>query len=84
MIMLLDYLGGGMEAQSLINAGLAVGGFFAAWILNRIMQSLDRLDEDVRKLPEKYVAKEDYRRDISEIKDMLEKIFFKLDHKADK
>lgn len=82
--MLLDYLGGGMEAQSLINAGLAVGGFFAAWILNRIMQSLDRLDEDVRKLPEKYVAKEDYRRDISEIKDMLEKIFFKLDHKADK
>jgi hypothetical protein len=48
------------------------------------MQSLDRLDEDVRKMPEKYVAKEDYRRDISEIKDMLEKIFCKLDHKADK
>jgi len=84
MIMFLDYFGGSMEAQSLINAGLAVGGFFAAWILNRIMQSLDRLDEDVRKLPEKYVAKEDYRRDISEIKDMLEKIFCKLDHKADK
>jgi hypothetical protein len=82
--MLLDYLGGGMEAQSLINAGLAVGGFFAAWILNRIMQSLDRLDEDVRKLHEKYVAKEDYRRDISEIKEMLDKIFCKLDHKADK
>ncbi len=73
-----------MEGQSLINAGLAIGGFFAAWMLNRIMKLLDRLDEDVRKLPEKYVAKEDYRRDISEIKDMLEKIFFKLDHKADK
>lgn len=82
--MLLDYFGGSMEAQSLINAGLAISGFFAGWVLNRIMKSLDRLDEDVRKLPEKYVAKEDYRRDISEIKDMLEKIFFKLDHKADK
>ncbi len=83
-MMLLDYFGGSMEGQSLINAGLAIGGFFAAWMLNRIMKLLDRLDEDVRKLPEKYVAKEDYRRDISEIKDMLEKIFFKLDHKADK
>jgi len=73
-----------METQALINAAIAVAGFLGGWILNRIMRSLDRLDEDVRKLPEKYVAKEDYRRDISEIKDMLEKIFCKLDHKADK
>ena len=73
-----------METQALINAGIAVAGFLGGWILNRIMRSLDRLDDDVRRMPEKYVAKEDYRRDISEIKDMLEKIFCKLDHKADK
>ena len=73
-----------MEAQSLINAGLAIAGFFGGWVLNRIMATLDRLDEDMRKMPEKYLAKEDYRRDISEIKDMLDKIFCKLDAKADK
>ena len=73
-----------MDTQTLINAGLALGGFLGAFVLNRIMQTLDRLDEDMRKMPEKYLAKEDYRRDIDEIKDMLDKIFFKLDHKADK
>ena len=73
-----------MEAQSLINAGLAIAVFFGGWVLNRIMATLDRLDEDMRKMPEKYLAKEDYRRDISEIKDMLDKIFCKLDAKADK
>ena len=73
-----------MDTQTLINAGLALGGFLGAFVLNRIMQTLDRLDEDMRKMPEKYLAKEDYRRDIDEIKDMLDKIFCKLDHKADK
>jgi len=46
--------------------------------------ALDRLDEDMRHMPEKYVAKDDYHRDISDIKNMLKNIFDKLDHKADK
>lgn len=36
------------------------------------------------KVAERYIAKEDYRRDIYEIKQMLGKIFDKMDQKADK
>ena len=53
-------------------------------MLKRITDSLDRLDTDVRNMPDKYLAKDDYRRDIDEIKTMLDKIFDKLDDKADK
>jgi hypothetical protein len=73
-----------METQALINAAIAVAGFLGGWILNRIMRSLDRLDDDVRRMPEKYLSKDDYHRDISDIKSMLKSIFDKLDDKADK
>jgi len=35
-------------------------------------------------LPKEYVAKDDYREDIKEIKLLLAKIFEKLENKADK
>ena len=52
--------------------------------MNRIMVSLDRLDNDVKDLPNKYVRRDDYIRDIGEIKIMLKGIYDKLDAKADK
>ena len=73
-----------MDAQSLINAGIAIAGFLGGWVLKRITDSLDRLDEDVRTMPEKYVRREDFRHDIDEVKAMLEKIFEKLDSKMDR
>lgn len=73
-----------MEAQTLINATIALSGFFGGWILTRITHSLDRLDADMNKMPEKYVRRDDYLRDISEIKHMLTGIYNKLDNKADK
>jgi hypothetical protein len=73
-----------LEAQSLINVAIAIAGFFGGWVLKRITDSLDRLDTDVRRMPDKYLSKDDYRRDIDEIKTMLDKIFDKLDDKADK
>jgi hypothetical protein len=42
------------------------------------------LDKDVRQMPRLYVTKEDYKADVAEIKQMLSKIFDKLDEKADK
>jgi hypothetical protein len=39
---------------------------------------------DVRAMPTNYVSKDDYRHDIYEVKEMLAKIFDKLDTKADK
>ena len=73
-----------MDAQTLINGAIALVRFFGGWVLNRITNSLDRLDEDMKKMPEKYVLKDDYRSDISDIKIMLKSIYDKLDHKVDK
>ena len=49
--------------------------------VKELKTDLGKLRED---LPRTYVLKEDYRRDIYEIKDMLGKIFDKLDSKVDK
>jgi hypothetical protein len=38
----------------------------------------------VRALPHTYVTREDYKEDIRDVRDMLTKIFDKLDHKQDK
>ena len=46
-----------------------------------LRQDLTKLRED---LPKQYVAKDDYREDVREIKAMLEKIFDRLETKADK
>jgi hypothetical protein len=73
-----------MDYQVLFNISVAVAGFFGGWTLNRIYQAIDRLDGDVRAMPVNYVAREDYRADMREIKDMLGKIFDKLDGKVDK
>jgi len=54
------------------------------WILNNITKAIERLDSDVRDMPKNYVTKEDYHRDIDEIKDICKQIFNKLDDKADK
>jgi hypothetical protein len=80
-----------MEAQLIINVALGIAGFFGAFILNSISNKIDRLDSDVRKMPQVYVTKEDNRdqlqrieHDMNEIKQTCQLIFNKLDHKADK
>ncbi len=73
-----------MEPQFLINIGFTCAGFFGGWILNNITRTVTRLEDKVADLPMMYVHKEDYRRDIDEVKDMLRQIFGKLDNKADK
>ena len=73
-----------MDYQVLFNGAVIVASFFGGWTLNTITRSLERLDNDVRNLPHSYVNKDDYRNDIKEVKDMLGKIFDKLDTKVDK
>jgi predicted RNA-binding protein with EMAP domain len=73
-----------MDYQTLFNIAVAVAGFLGGWTLNRIYQAIDRLDNDVRQMPMSYVARDDYRTDLKDIRDMLSKIFDKLDGKADK
>jgi len=73
-----------MDYQVLFNGAIMLASFFGGWTLNNITKSLERLDADVRSMPANYVARNDYREDTREIKDMLNKIFDKLEHKADK
>jgi hypothetical protein len=73
-----------MDTQILFNIAIALAGFFGGWVLNNISKSIDKLDVDVRALPHIYVTREDYKDDMRDIKEMLGKIFDKLDLKVDK
>jgi len=76
-----------MEPQTLtqiiVDAVLGIAAFFGAWILNSVTRTMERLDTDVRDMPKNYISKEDYHRDLSEIKQICKDIFNKLDSKAD-
>lgn len=73
-----------MDSQVLFNIAVSLAGALGGWILNNIYRSIERLDIDVRAMPHMYVGREDYRNDMRDIKDMLGKIFDKLDNKVDK
>lgn len=73
-----------MDTQVLFNIAVSLAGALGGWILNNIYRSIERLDTDVRAMPHMYVGREDYRNDMRDIKDMLGKIFDKLDSKVDK
>jgi len=77
-----------MENQHLIN-GLLAGGFAVlGWFARELWAAVKELKVDLASLredlPKEYVAKDDYREDIRDIKTMLAKIFEKLEAKADK
>ena len=73
-----------METQQVFNVIIGLAAFMGGWILNNITKAIERLDSDVREMPRDYVSKEDYHRDIDEIKSICKQIFDKLDNKADK
>jgi len=73
-----------MDYQTLFNIALGASAFFGGWMVNRLTQTIDRLDRDVRKLPLDYVSKNDYRSDMAEIKESLKDIFDLLRSKVDK
>jgi cell fate (sporulation/competence/biofilm development) regulator YmcA (YheA/YmcA/DUF963 family) len=73
-----------VDSQVLINIGFGLAGVFGGWILNSISRSIIKIEDRLSELPLLYVTRDDYRSDISEIKQMLGKIFDKLDTKVDK
>jgi DNA repair ATPase RecN len=77
-----------MDSQDLLNlafgAASAVLGWFARELWNAVKELKSDLSDLREKMPQTYVMKEDYRRDIYEIKEYLSKIFDRLDNKADK
>ena len=73
-----------MEPQFLINILFAAAGAAFGWILNSISRSIIRIEDRISEMPMIYVNRDDYRVDISDIKNMLGKIFDRLDQKADR
>jgi hypothetical protein len=77
-----------MEVLSLFQALLAVAVSVAGWFLRSLWGNQTLLEKALMQhqmdVAEKYVRKDDYRADISEIKGMLDKIFNQLNTKADK
>jgi hypothetical protein len=73
-----------MDNQEAFNIIVGLAGVMGGWILNNITKAIERLDADVREMPRTYITKEDYHRDIDEIKDICKQIFDKLDNKVDK
>jgi hypothetical protein len=73
-----------MDYQVLFNGAVVLASFFGGWTLNSITRSIERLDADVRAMPVNYVARIDYREDIRELKDIMNKVFDRLETKVDK
>ncbi len=68
----------------IFNVLIGLAAFFGGWTLNRIYQAIDRLDTDVRDIPMNYVSKSDYKSDMKDVKEMLNRILDKMDRKVDK
>lgn len=63
---------------------MAVIGWFARELWSAVKElksDLSKLRED---LPKAYVTKDDYRQDIRELKEIMNKIFDRLENKQDK
>jgi cell fate (sporulation/competence/biofilm development) regulator YmcA (YheA/YmcA/DUF963 family) len=73
-----------VDNQQIFNAVVSIAGFLAVFVFNNTTKQIQRLEDKINELPKEYVAKDDYRNDIAEVKDILKQIFNKLDSKADK
>ena len=77
-----------MDAQTIINVAVSAVCAAAGWWLRILWEAQQRLARDLsdleKELPHSYVLKSDYKEDLQEVKEMLKKIFDRLESKADK
>jgi hypothetical protein len=77
-----------MNSQDLINLAFGASASVLGWFARELWSAVKDLKSDLAKLreelPRNYVIRDDYKDDIREIKEMLTKLFDRLDHKADK
>jgi len=70
--------------QILLMTGMAVAG----WFMRMLWSASQALKDDLANLritlPAEYVRKDEYREDIGRIHELLEKIYDKLEKKADR
>jgi len=77
-----------MDSQSLINTGLGAVCTVTGWFARELWTAVKELKADLGRLsvelPKTYVTRDDYRSDLKEIRDLLGRIFDKLDGKVDR
>ena len=77
-----------MNSQDLINLAFGAAASVLGWFARELWAAVKDLKFDLGKLreelPRTYVVRDDYKDDIREIKEMLTKLFDRLDNKADK
>jgi len=77
-----------MDTQAIFNliggAAIAVGGWFARELWGAVKELRADLHKLEVELPRGYVLKDDLDKRMAHIEDMFQRIYDKLDHKADK
>lgn len=77
-----------METQTIINMGLGVILTVVGWFARQIWEATQTLQRDLHdlevNLPTNYVQKSDYSETMKRIEVMFERIFDRLDQKADR
>ena len=77
-----------MNLQDLINLAFGAAASVLGWFARELWAAVKEMKSDLAKLreelPRTYVVRDDYKDDIREIKEMLTKLFDRLDNKADK
>jgi len=77
-----------MNSQDLINLAFGASASVLGWFARELWSAVKELKIDLAKLreelPRTYVVRDDYKDDIREIKEMLTKLFDRIDGKADK
>lgn len=76
-----------MDQQTLnlvMGTSLTALGWFARELWSAVKELKNDLSHLREQLPKTYVSRDDYKSDIRDIKDMVHRIFDKLEEKADK
>lgn len=68
-----------MDYQVLFNLAMAAAGMLGGWVLTRIYNVIDRLDDDVRAIPKNYVQKDDFNIAMREVKTDIRDGFAQVD-----
>jgi hypothetical protein len=77
-----------MNSQDLINIIFGASAGVLGWFARELWAAVKELKSDLAKLreelPKVYVTRDDFKSDVREIKEMLTRLFDRLDNKADK
>lgn len=77
-----------METQTIINLAFSTISLGIGWFAREMWAAVKELKADLSKLreelPKTYVTRDDFKDDMKDVKEMLNKIFDRLENKMDK